>query len=328
MSLQKFDKNKIIGFLLGCVLIVLVFVVYITHQATSPDNFPTENSFEILSGMTVQEITIQASDQGFVRSEFWLYAILTYFYDPTYIYAGTYIFTEPVSVFGFAYKLANQQIEHDVISITFPEGMRAKSMANIAEEILLDFSVEEYLLLTSNLEGYLFPETYFVPKTFTAKELIELQKKTYEQNISPLRPSIEKSPLTEYEVLILASIIEREANSEKSMRKVAGILLNRLAINMPLQADASIEYVIDTPLNELPAGKLAMKLRELDSPYNTYLNIGLPPTPIGNPGLMSIRAVLYPIVSEYLFYITAPDGVFHYAKTFAEHTRNVEKYLR
>ena len=152
---------------------------------------------------------------------------------------------------------------------------------------------------------------------------------TFVQKVRPLEQASPTSTLvTPREQLILASIVEREANSEESMKMVAGILLNRLELGMPLQADAAIEYAIDTPLNELKPGELASLLQTLESPYNTYKNRGLPPTPIGNPGLQAIDAVLNPTDSEYLFYITGLDGEFYYAETLNEHNLNVDRYLR
>jgi UPF0755 protein len=130
-------------------------------------------------------------------------------------------------------------------------------------------------------------------------------------------------PLGEDGVLILASLLEREANSEESMRMVSGILQNRLAEGMRLQVDASLEYVLERPLSTLDASDL-----DIDNPYNTYRYGGLPPSPIGNPGLQAILAVLDPIESNYFYYITDEDGNFHYARTFDEHKLNIAKYLR
>jgi UPF0755 protein len=310
------------------ILALLVFSVYIKMQFNAPANFTDTVAFEITPGMTVREIADEAKKQDLVQSGLILYSILTYSHDPTDIYAGTYIFTEPTSVFGVAKKLADKDIEKNLVRITIPEGMRLTNVASIAAQTLPDFDIDAYVLEADELEGYMFPETYFVPPSFTATDFIALQRKTYEENIAPLRANIEASTLTEYEVLTLASIIEREANDEESMKLVSGILQNRLAINMALQADASIEYIFDTPLNELPEGQLATELRETQSPYNTYLNTGLPPTPIGNPGRMAIDAVLNPTPSDNFFYLTAPDGTFYYAETFAEHTRNIANYLR
>ena len=134
---------------------------------------------------------------------------------------------------------------------------------------------------------------------------------------------VASTTLSNNNVLTLASLLEREANSEESMRIVSGILQNRLKIKMPLQVDASIEYILDKPLKELTPEDL-----DIDSLYNTYKHTGLPPSPIGNPGLLAIDAVLHPKISKNLFYITGKNGEFHYASTFAEHQRNIAKYLR
>lgn len=334
MSLNTLDsepkKPLVSKVILSIVLVCIVFVIgiYVRIQCSAPSAITEPIALEVTPGMTVRDIADEAQRKGLVRSDVILYAIITYSHDPTNIYAGTFVFEEAMSVFKVAEKLASNNIEKDLVRLTIPEGMRLTAIAETAEALLPDFVVDDYLLMTDESEGYLFPETYFIPKTFTASDLISLQKETYEENIEPLRADIKASSLTEYEVLTLASIVEREANDEESMAMVAGILLNRLAINMALQADASIEYIFDTPLNELPAGQLASELRETQSPYNTYLNTGLPPTPIGNPGTMAITAVVHPTPSENFFYITDDEGTFHYAKTFAEHNRNIDKYLR
>lgn len=312
-----------------CILLLILLTLHIRTQLTAPDTFLPDTVFNVESGMNVRDIAKEAQEKGIVRSKLLLYAVLAYSYEPNNIYAGGYLFKEPVGLFAVAKKLAEQKIIHDTIALTIPEGVRLTQIAEIAQRTLAeDFVPQAYLTLTEGREGYMFPETYFVPETFEAKELVELQEITYEAFMEPLRKEIEASAFTEYEVLILASIIEREANDADSMGLVSGILQNRLEINMALQADASIEYVLDTPLNELPEGQLASELREKDSPYNTYLNTGLPPTPIGNPGEMAILAVLRPAESDYFFYITDADGQFFYAETFAEHNQNIAKHLR
>jgi UPF0755 protein len=145
----------------------------------------------------------------------------------------------------------------------------------------------------------------------------------YEASIAPLRGTMESRGYTEDEVIILASILEREANDETSMRMVAGILENRLRDDMPLQVDAVFQYYTGKGSSDLTLEDLTT-----DTPYNTYTNIGLPPQPIGNPGLMAIEAVLNPTPSDYYYYLTGDDGEFYYAKTFEEHKRNKARYLR
>jgi UPF0755 protein len=273
--------------------------------------------------MSVQAIAEEAKRSGIVKSPLMLYAILTYSYDPTKIYAGTYRFTEPHSVFEVARKLAQSDVDTALESITIPEGMTRKDIARITASQLSDFDTDTFLEITMNNEGYLFPDTYFVPDEFTAEEFVTLLTQTYASQMSAYREALEESPFTEYEVLTLASILEREANDEESMRMVSGILQNRLNIGMALQADATIGYVLDKPIKELKPEDL-----KIDTPYNTYLYSGLTPTPIGNPGLQAIDAVLHPHASPYLYYITGKDGAFYYAQTFEEHKRNIQKYLQ
>jgi UPF0755 protein len=146
---------------------------------------------------------------------------------------------------------------------------------------------------------------------------------TYEERLTPLREQIATSGYTEKEIITLASIIEREANSETSMRMVSGVLHNRLSIDMALQVDAVFEYAIGRGSAELTESDLL-----LDSPYNTYTRAGFPPTPIGNPGMVAILAALNPIQHNYLYYLTGTDGEFYYAETFDRHRQNKARYLR
>lgn len=328
MLTRLFSKKGLIVLGLLCILIVFAVWIHICILFSAPDAFSGARSLEIMQGMSVKDIALEAQKQGIVRSNLLLYSVLTYSHDPTPIFAGTYDFAEPTNVFGVAQKLLDQDIKNELMRVTIPEGVPVIDIATIAAKALPEFNSDEYLVATRDLEGTLFPETYFVPETFTAQDFINLQRDTYEENVAPLREAIKASGFTEGEVITLASIIEREANDEKSMKMVSGIFQNRLGIGMALQADATIEYALDTPLGELPEGQLASELRETKSPYNTYLNTGLPPTPIGNPGLIAIKAVLEPTPSDNFYYITGNDGVFHYAETLQEHNTNIAKYLR
>lgn len=320
---NKTSHTRVWRFMFFIVIItILAGVIVLVSQFKAPNNLQ-ETRFEIESGMSVQDITKKADAEGIVRSDLLLYAVLNYFYDPTKIQAGTYFFSGTESVLAVAKKLAFSETDDELIRLTIPEGMRVRAVASLAAEILPEFSIDEYIQQAEEHEGYLFPETYFVPDTFTASNLIELQMRTLEEATRPLLEDIANSGFTEYEILIFASILEREGDSEESQKVISGILQNRLRINMPLQADASIEYILNKPLKELVPEDL-----KIDSPYNTYTNLGLPPTPIGNPGLSSIKAVLYPTASDYFYYITDSTGTFHYAETYEQHLQNIEIYLR
>jgi UPF0755 protein len=222
-----------------------------------------------------------------------------------------------------AERLTEGDFGNNLIRLTHIEGEPVSTLAVRAAEILSGFSGEEFTTIARPYEGKLFPETYFIPPTYTEQELLDLMLQTFETSVAPLQEQIDASELSLDEILILASIIEREANTVESMGLVSSVLQNRLESDMLLQADASIEYVLDKPLSELTPEDL-----EIDSPYNTYRYTGLPPTPIGNPGLDAIAAVLEPTPSDYYYYITDAEGVFHFAETYEEHLRNIEQYLR
>jgi UPF0755 protein len=291
--------------------------------AQPPADFPTGESITIPPGSGVKAAATLLEEKHVVQSRFLLYAVLYWYHDPKALKASTYRFTVPQDVYGIAGKLVTGDFTSNLIHFTHREGERATDIAANARVALSNFDTETFLKLAVPLEGKLFPDTYLVPPDFSATDLIKTMTDAYEKNVAPLRPEIAAGTLTENEVITLASIIEREANSPESMKMVSGILQNRLKIGMALQTDASIEYILNKPLKDLTAKDL-----EVDSPYNTYSHKELPPTPIGNPGLAAITAVLEPTKSDDLYYITDSDGNFHYAKSFEEHKQNVAKYLK
>lgn len=309
--------------LVSIILTALLVFLIIRTKAQPPTNFPVNTGIEIVSGTSISAITKQLQNNGVVKSNLLLYVVLLTKYEPGNVKASTYYFETPLDVYGVAEALVRGDFDSDLVSFIHIEGERASHVAENAALELTDFDALEFMRLASTSEGKLFPETYRIPKDFTEAELLELMLATYENNMAPLRTQIASMDLTEADVINLASIIEREANSIDSMKMVAGILQNRLSIGMGLQVDASMEYILDKPLSELTAADL-----KLDTPYNTYLYRGLTPTPIGNPGLDAIYAVLEPTPSSNMFYITGDDGNFYYAKDFEGHKANVARYLR
>ena len=302
-------------------VLVLAIALYFFWLSFPPSSFPVNQPITIEPGLSAGEIADELHAQGVVRSADLLYLAIVIFHDPESIKAGSYVFQDSDGVFAIARLITDDNPPVNQLSLTFYEGTTAAAYAEIAAKYLPEFDEAYFIEHTRDFEGYLFPDTYYLPYTYTAEELIELLRSTYRDQLTPLFAAND-TDLSEYEVLTLASLIEREANSEESMRIVAGILMNRLSIGMPLQVDASMEYVIDKPLDELTPEDL-----DTDSPYNTYLYAGLPPTPIGNPGVAAVKAVLDPITTDYLFYITGSDGNFYYATTYDEHLDNIATHL-
>jgi len=207
--------------------------------------------------------------------------------------------------------------------VTIPEGSTIYEVAKILNKNISNFNEALFLDLAKEKEGYLFPDTYFFLPNSSPEEIISIMTKNFESKTSSLLPTVEEFGKSLKDVVIMASIIEREVMTPEDRRMVSGILWKRIAIGMPLQVDAAFIYV-----NGTTTPGLALKDLKIDSPYNTYLYKGLPIGPIGNPGLDAIRATLEPKSSPNLYYLSDKEGVTHYARTFEEHKENKEKYLR
>ena len=322
---SKENRWLFIAKLLALLLIVTSLLLFFTWNflQTPPTIFPINEEFVIESGSGLKQIAEKAKQAGLVRSKYLLLAELIRDSDQETVKAGSYSFTEPLTTGALAEVFFAGNPNGDLIRLTHIEGETAKDFAKRASEILPNFSSEEFIIINSQNEGLLFPDTYFVSKDFDAKKFTDLLIKTFNEKTKSLEEQSQGHFLTWDEIIILASILEREANSEESKKMVSGILQNRLKLGMALQADATIEYALDKPLASLTPTDL-----ELDTPYNTYLYNGLPPTAIGNPGLKAIEAVIHPTESEYYFYITGHDGNFYYAKNFDQHRENIARYLR
>jgi UPF0755 protein len=319
----KQGKRYLLAFVVFVIALTITATTAITILKKAPDDFPIATPITIPSGTSVAKTVRILKDAHVIRSEFLLYTILLTQYTPNDIKASTYVFDKPYDVFAIAKKLAAGDFINNLVRLTHREGESVKDLAHFVHTALPTIDEAEFTDKATPFEGKLFPETYFVPPYYTTDDIITKLTNTYEETMKVYRPDIASSSLSENDTIILASIVEREANSPDSMAMVAGILEHRLAIGMPLQADATLEYILNKPLSELTAADL-----ELDSPYNTYKHKELPPTPIGNPGKAAIEAVIHPTPSDYLYYITDSEGTFHYATTYEDHKRNIARYLK
>lgn len=199
--------------------------------------------------------------------------------------------------------------------ITFPEGLRVEEYAErLAEKTAIDQA--EFILAAKPFEGQLFPDTYLIPNTAAAEDIVSLLTNTFTK----------KSPTQERQRLIIASLIEREAKHNDDRKLVSSVIHNRLKIGMALQIDATVQYVLGKSGAWWPKNITFEDLR-IKSPYNTYLNSDLPPAPIANPGLASLQAALDPAETDYLYYLSDSGGFNHYAVTLEEHQDNIAKYL-
>lgn len=219
--------------------------------------------------------------------------------------------------------------------VTVPEGYSAEQIAaTLAHKIKMDKKtflslihdpavLKKYNISGSSLEGYLYPDTYQFGRKQSPRNVIDTMVGRFNEVVSPLKQRIAKSGLTLNRVVVLASIIEKETGSGKERPVIASVFLNRMRKGMRLESDPTVIYGIRKFNGDLTRDDLKRY-----SPYNTYVIGGLPPGPISNPGLDSIKAVLYPADTDYLYFVSKNDGTHYFSRTLEEHNRAVTKYQR
>lgn len=234
---------------------------------------------------------------------------------------GTYKLEKSLSLRGYVTVFTDPEYKSGV-RMVIPEGFTNEQIAARCARLLSNCNAENFITKTKDVRGFLFPNTYFFSGNENEDIVIATMQKEFEKNVRSLLQKKTIS-LDDAEIINLASIVEKEANTEESMKMVADILIRRLQIGMALQVDATLFYERGEASKDLSIADLRR-----DSPYNTYTNVGLPPTAIANPGLVAIRSVLAPTPNKNLFYLTGKDGKMYYARTHDEHVRNKVLYLR
>ena len=319
----------------GVRFVVFLFVVILCaggallwwFDATSaPDTADTATvEFTISSGNGVRTIAANLAGEKLIRSPTAFFMLVKLMGIERNLQAGQFRLARNMDARTVARALMHG---YDDLEIQTLEGWRNQEIATLLTQKL---GIPEDEFLRNAKEGYMFPEKYQIPRDASAGAIIDILSREFNRKVTEkMRTDIKNSGRTLDEVIILASIVEREAKGD-DRPIIAGILMNRLKADWPLQVDATVQYALNTYQyrertwwkKELTEADLKIK-----SPYNTYLHPGLPPGPISNPGIESIRAVVYPTKTEYMFYLHDPSGAVHYAKTVEEHNANVEKYLR
>ncbi|PIP86605.1 hypothetical protein COV42_00270 [Candidatus Campbellbacteria bacterium CG11_big_fil_rev_8_21_14_0_20_44_21] len=287
-----------------------------------PGNFPEEHIIGIKEGSSLDEIISVLKKENIIISPFWFKAFSYLSFKERNLVAGDYYFHEKESLLNVLTRLIRGEYGLFAESVTLPEGATASEMGKILKRKFSDFDEAVFVELSGE-EGFLFPDTYkFLPNAKPA-QVIDALKKNFEEKISEFGEEIKKSGKSLREIIIMASILEKEARTDESRKIISGILWKRIKVGMPLQVDAVFPYIIGKNTFELSLEDL-----EFDSLYNTYRNLGLPPGAISNPGLSSILAALRPETSPYFFYLSDREGKIHYAEDFEGHKRNKALYLR
>ncbi len=251
--------------------------------------------------------------------------------------AGEYLLNNGLSTPEIVSELVDGRLASE--TITIPEGYTLAQVAELLETKGLASKEEFYAVAAQEdfpykfleespkgerrLEGYLFPDTYRVTRGNSVRSLIDEMLKRFDQEMEDLDypARAQKVGLTLHEAVTLASLVEREAKIDEERPLIAGVIHNRMEKSMLLQIDATVQYALGTNKPQIYYKDL-----EVDSPYNTYKNSGLPPGPIAMPGRASLLAAVEPAETAYLYYVAKPDGSHAFATNYAEHEANKERY--
>lgn len=291
---------------------------------------------EIKSGMGVKNSASLLYRMGVIKKRILFLAGHALFFKGKTIKAGEYKFDFPIS----AYEVLKKIIDGEIFlhSVTIPEGSTIEEIAEILEkEGLLrrgDFInacretsfVSQITGEADNLEGFLFPDTYFLSKGIEPEKIVEIMVRRFKEKVGEYIKNAETKGLNFYKILILASLIEKETSVPSERPLVSSVFHNRLKKGMLLQCDPTVIYALKKEgIFQYPLKKESLSF---PSPYNTYLHKGLPPGPICNPGLASIDSAFYPSKTDYLYFVSNGDGTHTFSLDIASHNRAVRNYIK
>jgi UPF0755 protein len=329
-SMKIFFKISFFVILLIIIISAGAYSLYSSLSRPASIKDLPSSTFIIPKGQAIDTIGKRLEEEGLIKNSIVFKIKVKLENWEKEIQAGTHLVSPSMDLDQILFTFSNGTND---VWITIPEGWRREEIAaSLArtEEGLIEFDSQEFLTLTNNLEGKLFPDSYLVPKTMSTSEIVELLTSTFDKKVVVgLKDEVEEISLSLDEVVTLASIIEREGRGYEQMREISGILHNRLENDIALQVDATLQYVkgYSETFDSWWITPYAVD-KELDSPYNTYQHQGLPPNPICNPGLDAIKAALLPVITNDFFYIHDSSGVLHTAQDLNGHNANVNKYLR
>ncbi|TVY11962.1 endolytic transglycosylase MltG [Paenibacillus cremeus] len=320
------------------------FALHVGKQLAPMPESPDIQHISYPSGTSITQLADQLEAKGIVRSAKWFTWYLKYKKEGARFQAGEYAMSPGLRMDQIIGQLnRGETIKEEALRVTVPEGYTVRQIA----EKLLQYGVDSAAFLQAaqsfkgaqgsyasqipndpalkvRLEGYLFPETYEWKKDAQPQDMIEKMTSELDKKLSGLpagwQEAMTKQGLSFHQMLTLASLIEREVALDEERPIVSGVIHNRLKQDMPLQIDAAVQYLLDKPKERLYEKDL-----QIASPYNTYLNKGLPPGPIASPSLASIQAAIYPSDTKYLFYVTKKDGSkgHLFAETYEQHKKNI-----
>ena len=293
--------------------------LWLKHPSRNAQSF----EFVVPAGASVRQIAEDLKEREVIGSVFLFKVYAALSGSSRTLQQGVFELEPGMSVRDTILVLTRAQAPNE-LTLTFIEGWTREEMGTYVARAGVGSVSDWDRVARPDLEGYLFPDTYRFFPDVTMEEIVERMREEFDRKVdSDLRAEIDRQGKTLHDVITMASIIEREVRGTEDRKMVSDIFWKRVAIGMGLQADSTVNYITG---NDTPS--ISYEDREIDSPYNTYKYRGLPPGPISNPSLDSIRAAIYPTSNDYYFFLTDPEGDVHYAKTLDEHNVNRAKYIR
>ena len=320
-------KNPMKKFFFIIILLVLIvggLAAWWINGISSVNSAETKtHSFEVTQGEDVRQIANNLKAQGLIKDPIIFFLLVKERGVGSKIQAGEFQLSPSMSAGKILDVL---QLATNDIRVTIPEGKRAEEIAAILKAHFRNYQDAWKQQLVAN-EGYLFPDTYSFMKNADINTIIATMEDNFVKKYDSI-PDSKKSSLTKAQIVIIASIVEREAKYPKDRPLVASVILNRLNVGMPLQVDATVQYALGYQADQKNWWKTALTINDLkvNSPYNTYLNTGLPPSPISNPGIEALKAVIDAPQTNYLYYVSDKFGHNHYEVTADQHNADIKKY--
>ncbi|HON88913.1 MAG TPA: endolytic transglycosylase MltG [Spirochaetia bacterium] len=326
--------------LIGALFVGLLFLIQYFDAPTAPE-MHKEILFSVESGESGASVTRRLYDANLIRSPYFFKLLLKFKNAENAIKIGTYKFsTEMKSSEILSVLLEGKEL---LLRVQIPEGSSTSKIALLLQEQKIisadDFLrtvsdpavAKEFDIPANSLTGYLFPDTYYFPLNSSSKLVIETMVNNFKIKLRELIPQAQfLTPEELHERVILASIVEREYRKPEEAPLIAGVFMNRLKIRMPLQSCATVVYIITEELHKKHPTRLFETDLQLKSPYNTYLNPGLPPGPICNPGVIALQAAITPEPSRYLYFrlVNEKDGKHYFSETYDEHIRAAQLFTK
>lgn len=320
--------------ILALLIVTSAIIAVLIIKIISPVGLGKKDvEFTVPTGAGSKQVAAMLEEKNLIRNAFVFRIFLLLNGKGGDIKRGTYPLSNGLSMHDIIQVITEGHTK--LIKLTIPEGYNNRQIASLLyrknlvkgyEEFVQAEKqsglIEKYKIPAKTLEGYLFPETYFLPHGYPIKKILNIMVKTFFEKVGTLE-GFPKDPRKRHEIITLASIVEKEAKVKEERALIAGVFLNRLKENYPLESCATVQYLFDKPKKRLLYRHLRIK-----SPYNTYQIKGLPPHPIASPGFLSLQAAFKPKNTNFKYFVVKGDGRHKFSRTLAEHEIAKEKYIR